>query len=362
MASKNQFTGLAMPVFTAFGWAGEETAINYALEQLESFIRSLFASLPRPLQTEFVAAGMSRTNQAAYLATDHEVESDVHILFYARPVSLEMQMAITDKKVLAKGLKLAEAQPAMAHRLITELGADWFLRLQQMQVDDESGEVTHYQDLFKDDVVKLDEETALAILSKAAYLNGEDRWITPFYLSRRFPSEQISAMGPAITQVMSEHLMLLLPTLRFFSGRKSGKRRVAKAKVKSTVKVPVAGKEEMVVVTEVQIDPEEGFRHVAKVKPLHLRRGFINMTPDHWPFFAINSRTETRPVTVYYDGVYDKDSTVWRMLPNDMARLVMSPAVHQWFEDNFVPEDNVQLTVRRLDNEEIQVSLRSADG
>ena len=35
MSATNQFNGLTMPVFTAFGWAGEETAIQFALSQLD---------------------------------------------------------------------------------------------------------------------------------------------------------------------------------------------------------------------------------------------------------------------------------------------------------------------------------------
>ena len=34
MEKSEKFTGLGMPVFMAFGWAGEETAQKYALDQL----------------------------------------------------------------------------------------------------------------------------------------------------------------------------------------------------------------------------------------------------------------------------------------------------------------------------------------
>ena len=47
MSSKTAFTGLSMPVFTAFGWAGEENAINYALDQLEQFVHLLHNNLSR---------------------------------------------------------------------------------------------------------------------------------------------------------------------------------------------------------------------------------------------------------------------------------------------------------------------------
>ncbi|HEX6386156.1 MAG TPA: hypothetical protein VF177_15910 [Anaerolineae bacterium] len=357
MPSANQFNGLMMPVFTAFGWAGEETAIKYALEQMELFINALHARLPRATQSKFPHVGVNAVNQAVYLAASPEVEGDIHIAFYARPMSLELQLAITDEKVLAKGLKEAQKQPALAHRLITELGADWTLRVQQMQVDEETGEVSHYQDLFKDSVANLDEEAAVALFDKAAYLNGEDKWVTPIYLSRRFPSEQASNMGRAIVEVMSEHVASLMPLLSFLTGRKTRKEGAARTRASAKAKAKPAAAE--VVVEESQIDPEEGFTYVSVLKPLHLRRGFVNLTPRHWPFFAVNSRTETRPVTVYYDGVYDKDSAVWRLLPNDQARLVLSPSVHHWLEDHFEPNDRIQVTAKKLDDQEIQVSLKA---
>jgi len=82
------------------------------------------------------------------------------------------------------------------------------------------------------------------------------------------------------------------------------------------------------------------------------------MTPEHWPFFSINSRTVERPVTVYYDGVYDKSSAVLRMVPHDTARLELSSAVHTWVEDNFEVDDQVQINVVKLDEKEIQISLK----
>ena len=45
MQPTEEFTGLGMPVFTAFGWAGEETAQKYAYSQLEQFIALLHANL-----------------------------------------------------------------------------------------------------------------------------------------------------------------------------------------------------------------------------------------------------------------------------------------------------------------------------
>ncbi|WP_420643019.1 hypothetical protein [Candidatus Leptofilum sp.] len=360
MSSNTAFTGLTMPVFTAFGWAGEETAINYALDQLEQFVHLLHSNLSRQAKGDLPFAGLSRANQSVYISASEAPEEDLHLAFFARPLSLEMQVSITDSKALAKALKNAEAQPVMAHRLITELGADWSLRLQQVQVDEESGEQAHYQDLFKDGITALLPEVSAEVMSKAAYLNNDEKWVTPFYLSRRIPAEQAAAMGVSISSVLSEQVDALLPLIHFLTGRRASSKRKSKPKAR-TVKPMMGGKTEGEASSlETVIKPEDGFVHVAQVKPLHLRRGFINLTSSHWPFFAINSRTETRPVTIYYDGVYDKESAVWRMLPNDMARIVLSPPVHHWYEDNFNKGDEIHVTVTRLDNDEIQVSLRAS--
>lgn len=358
MSADNQFTGLPMPVFTAFGWAGEETAIQFALEQLEMFIQQLHAALSQEARGILPYAGLNKEAQSVYLSAANEVETDIYVSFFARPMSLELQIAITDKKILAKSYKTATAQPTMAHRSVTELGPDWTLRLQQIQVDEESGEQANYQDLFKDAVTKLDPDKAKELIEKAAYLNGDDKWVVPLFLSRRFPSEQIAAMNVAVADVLSEQIDALLPLMRFLTNKsKTTKRKSTASKTrKSTKKV---SKEKSTVA--VSAPTEDGFTYVSDIKPLGLRKGFINMTTQHWPFFSINSRTETRAVTVYYDGVYDKASSVWRLQPNNMARLVLSPQVHHWFQDNFVPNDQIQLSVARLDGDEIQISLKQVE-
>jgi len=276
-------------------------------------------------------------------------------------MSLELQLAITDPAVLKKGYKIATAQPTLAHRLITELGPDWSLRIQQLEVDEDSGDRVNYQDLFKDSLTKLDPENAKELFEKTDYLNSQEKWFIPLYLSRRFESEQIAAMNVAVIQVMSEQVDAMLPLLHFLMGKKKKTKRTrkkTKAKSKRIKKTTVSGTIASDVVT---IPQEDGFVYVSEVKPLALRKGFVNMTSQHWPFFAFNSRTETRPVTVYYDGVYDKASSVWRLQPNNMARLVLSPQVHQWYEENFEANDHIQLSVAKLDDEEIQISLKHAD-
>lgn len=352
MQDIQNFTGLSMPVFTAFSWAGEEAAINFALTQLELFINQLQPALPGSIREKLPHFGLSRDSQAVYLAAQPDIESDVYFAFYARPMSLEMQLVIKGKQALDKALKIAEKNLPLCHRLITELGPEWSLRLQQMQVNEETGETAHYQDLFKDSITALDEETAVAVISKAAYLNKESQWVTPLFLSRRFPSEQVAAMGTAVIKVMSEHIESVMPVFNFLTGQTKTK---SKSKSRAKPRIKSADLADM----KLSIDPEEGFVYVAELKPLHIRRGFINLTPEHWPFFSINSRTETRPVTIYYNGIYDKGSSVWRLVPNDQARIVLSPPVRHWIEEYFEPDDRIQVVARKIGEDEIQISLKA---
>ncbi|MCZ7669573.1 MAG: hypothetical protein M5U34_21555 [Chloroflexi bacterium] len=337
-----------MPVFTAFSWAGEETAIKFALSQLEIFIGALHHTLPRTVKDKFPFYGLNEEHQAVYFAAKEDVSKDVHIIFFARPMSLEMQLVIQDKAILKKAYAQAEAQPALCHRLITELGPEWNLRLQQLQVDEDSGEATHYQDVFKDTVANLDEGTSQEAFSKMAYLNSDERWQVPFYMSKRFDSERVAAMGATLLQVMSEQVTTLMPLCDFLTGKATSKT-ASKTKKKPTktavtAAFPVGAHDDII---------ENMFTYTAQLKPLHLRRGFINMTSRHWPFFQINSRTETRPVTVYYDGIYNKECSVWRLQPGDQARLVLSPIVREWLEDNYQSGELIEITARKLNEDEI---------
>ncbi|MBK8985896.1 MAG: hypothetical protein IPM39_07410 [Chloroflexi bacterium] len=352
MQSTTQFSGLTMPVFTAFGWAGEETAIKYALAQLELFIAELHRVLPRQVQERFPHHGLNKESQLVYLSTAENASDDIAISFFARPMSLELQLTVSNEAILTKIYRQAEKEPALCHRLITEIGPEWSLRVQQTQVDADSQETAHYQDLFKDSVAALDEATSMAVMSKASYLNSDPRWLVPLYLSRRFESERVAAMGTAVTQVLSEQVARLMPVLDFLTGKTARKKPRPKTRVRAIVETAVDLEED-------QPDTAEMFTYVAELKPLHLRQGFINLTPKHWPFFQVNSRTETRPVTVYYEGIYDKECSVWRLLPDDRARLVLSPSLHEWLEENFTLQDQIHVTARKLGENEIQISLRA---
>lgn len=361
MSESNEFNGLPMPVFTAFGWAGEETAIQFALSQLELFINNLHAKLPRSVRDILPFRGLSQVDRNVYLAAEKEPEKGLHIVFNARPMSLEMQIVLANKAALTQALQQISAQPTMAHRLITELGPEWTLHMQQMQYDPENETAANYQDLFKGGLAEFTDDTATAVFEKAAYLNGEEKWVTPMTISRRFESEKIATMRQDVIGVLSEYLTNLVPLLNFLTAQ-SGKKRASSrqaARTKRTTTRTTKTAAAPVVETAVA-SAEEGFDHVSLLKPLHLSRGFVNMLPKHWPFFSINSRTETRSVTVYYDGVYDKNCAVWRMLPNDQARLVVSPPVQEWLEAQFLPDDRIHVVVRKLANDEIQVSLKPA--
>lgn len=356
MQPTTDFTGLSMPVFTAFGWAGEETAIKFALSQLEAFVSELHANLSRDTREKFPFYGLNEEHQAVYLAAKEDVFDDVYVTFFARPMSLEMQVTIQDEALLKKAYKQIEAQPTMSHRLITELGPEWTLRVQQMQVDENSGEAAHYQDVFKDSVASLNETAASELFNKASYLNSDDRWVAPLYLSKRFDSERVAAMGLTIIQVISDQVNTLMPLFDFLTG-KVKRKRVTKAKGKTVTTAvsedfPLAETDEII---------EDMFTYTSELKTLHLRRGFINLTPKHWPFFQINSRTETRPVTVYYEGIYNKECAVWRLLPLDQARIILSPAVHEWLEDNFQAGEQIEVIARKLNGNEIQISLKPAN-
>ena len=107
---------------------------------------------------------------------------------------------------------------------------------------------------------------------------------------------------------------------------------------------------------------EEQFTYMAQVKKLHLRKGFVNLTSKHWPFFAKTARTETREVTVYCGGRHDKKAVVWRLQPDNVARIVLGDESHRWLEDNFDPDSRIQVHAVRLEGDEIQIRLQAPEG
>jgi hypothetical protein len=346
------FNGLTMPVFTAFGWAGEEAALSFALAELDLFVAELHGSLRRTVQEQLPVYGLSQENKSVYLAALADVEEGVNISFIARPLSFEVQLSLSGQELLNKGLSLLEKDLSHTHKLLSALGSEWSLRVQQMEVDEESGEAAHYQDLFKDSADELSEELAVAVFSRAAYLNREAQWKTPITVSRRISSEAASAMGAQLVDVTAELVDGLMPLIQYFTGQTVKRSTKAKPKPRPKPKAaPVAVEE------EASAEPGDGFTYLAELMPLHLRRGFVNLTSEHWPYFAVNSRTTTREVTVRFDDMSDEESAVWRLLPDDQARLVLGPTVHRWLEEYFDPYDYVEIVARKVGEQEIQLTL-----
>ncbi len=359
MVQANHFSGLSMPVFSAFGWAGEETAINFALDQLQLFIDALYYSLPREMQALFPVHGIDRGSQIAYLAINEEPVKDLYIAFFVRPMNLETSLILTDKSALSKAYRKTKLQSSDFFRLIEELGPEWSLRIQQMQFDEETGETTHYKDLYKNPARALTSEDATEITERADYLNGEDQWVVPIYISQRTVSEKVAAMGGAVTNNVSQYIAALMPIASFLTGqvrkKKSKKKKSAKAKAQPVVQV-----EDTTIRQPLDSAKLGKFTYVSELKPLHIRRGFINLTPNHWPFFALTARTETRPVIVTYGDQTDEGCAIWRLVPNDQARLVLSTPVHMWLEENFDAEDHVQVAATKQDQKQIRISLTAA--
>ena len=356
METSENFTGLGMPVFMAFGWAGEETAQKYAFSQLATFARKLHQKLPQSLKDDLPYHGLSEEDQSSYLAASEDIESDVFIQFNARPASFEVQLVLINKDALSKGLKQIMKDPVNLQRLLSLLEPDWNLRVQQIHVNEETGDQGHYQDIYNDSLVPFDEKKAVEVFEKTAYLNSDEKWITPIYLSQRVTSEQAAAMKQEIVSVFAERITQLAPVVKMLRGQSA--RRAVRAAVKAKSGGNTKTKKKMENISSVPKEPSaDQFTYVTELKPLHIKRGFINMTPQHWPFFSINARTESRPVDVVTESMRDKDSSVWRLQPNNLARLVLSPRAQRWLEQNFVPGDNIMLSASKIENQGIQILL-----
>lgn len=362
MKIPNDFSGLGMPVFTAFGWASEEAAIKYAYTQLEAFISIIHSNLSKTLRDELPHFGYNVENQNVFLAASEDIDSDVHILFNARPTSLEIQLALTDKAALSKGWKYIEKDLEGFRQYITALDPTWALRIQQIHLNEDTGDMGHYQDVYKDSVQALGPEIGVEAFQKSLYLNSDDKWVTPFYLSQRTSAEQIAAMQKKVIDVVVERLTALTPIILNLKGRSA--KRVAKsaAPKKAKKKKAKVQKDGSPVQTKAQKPPtDNSFTYITELKPLHLRRGFLNMETMHWPFFARNARTESREVTVVTNTMRDDQCSVWRLQPNNMARLVLTPKAHTWLENHFAADDMIQLTATKGDNGNIEILIEDAE-
>jgi hypothetical protein len=159
---------------------------------------------------------------------------------------------------------------------------------------------------------------------------------------------------------MHDHIVSITPVFYFFSGRTV---KTAKVRPKARTISPSADPLRQAATAHAplaleDVEPDEEFTFETELKPLHIRRGFINLTPEHWPFFADSARATTRKITVLYGGKSDKESSIWRLQPHDQARLVLSSIVREWLENHFAPNDKIEIRAQKIDDE-IQLSLAS---
>lgn len=352
MPTEPSYSGLTMPVFAAFGWAGEETAINFALEQLEQFINDVYAVLSRDARNLFPYHGLDRTSQIAYIASEEDVESKPFIYLAARPISLETNLAIRSKEPLAKAYKACSINKSGLLKILESLGSEWHLHFQQMEFDPDTGTSTHYQDLLQEKIGDLNEELLAEKVDRAQYLNSEDKWIVPLSVFRRLNSEKVSSLGYGAVTSVADQISSLVPLVLFLSGKKLKSKSAPKKKKEILNHV-----EETAIRQPADSAELETFSYVSHMQPLHIRRGFINLTPKHWPYFAINARTETRPVELKYGDSKDSDCAVWRLSDNNMARLVLSSKVQDWIEEHFEEHDSIQVIAEKSKDNQIEITL-----
>lgn len=342
-----------MPVFTAFGWAGEETALEFALTQLELFAKQLRAGLSMEAKGIFLHDGIDKLDNTVYLASAATPADSLQLIFEARPMALKMTLALENRESLKKGLKSAEADAIRWHRALVDLAPDYSLRVQQMEYNPDTKEATHYSDEFKDGVAALTPEKTAELLQRMAYLNNEDKWLSPIYLSRSFPSEFVAAMASGVVDAMAAEIDRLLPIAKLLVGPvRKARKSTSKAKAKAAKKDIGA---------EIDAIASERFSYKASLKPLHLRKGFVNLTAAHWPFFAINSRTTTRPVTIYYAEGIDKEGSVWRLVQNGVARVVLGTESSNWLSANCAEGDNIEVIATKAPDNSIDIQLKLSE-
>ncbi len=354
----NQYNGLTMPVFNAFGWAGEEAALTFALSQLELFAAELHKAVAAELQAGFPFHGIHREGQYAYLAAEKEVEDGVHVTFVARPMIFQMNLSVVNRARLDKLYKTIEERLDEWYDALQKIGPEWTLRLQKMQVEEET--LAHSQDLYKESASQLSLERAQQLVAESAYLNSDPRWLVPFYLSLRLASEQVASMGRSSSRVMADYLNELAPLLEVIETAGRKKRRAA-PRPKPTPQEAEEAAPEPAAAPEKIVETRENFTYIAELRPLHIRKGFVNLTRDHWPFFARSARTEVQPVTLFYGDRMDKDSSIWRLVSNDQARIVLSDPARSWLRENFSAEDRIQVRAVKVSAREFQVTLSRAE-
>ena len=261
---------------------------------------------------------------------------------------------LNERNALNRAFTTIQKHPDAWLKALQGVGEAWEIRFQQMEYNPDTGEATHYKDVHRGPVAEMTAELSAELVDRMAYLNGEEKWLAPLSLTRSYGSEFIAAMNTGVaSELATEISENLMPMLRLMLGT-TGAKGARKTSTKTTKARKKSKTTSARAVSENQV---EEFTYVSVIKPLHLRKGFVNLTPAHWAFFAINSRTVTHPVTLSYDGNVDKDSAMWRLVPSDMVRLVLSDKASAWFSDNFSVGNEAQLTVRKTAPREIEVKL-----
>lgn len=360
MEEQKQFEGLTMPVFTAFGWAGEDAALQYAIDQLTQFGSLLHQMLPRDAQLLLPANGLDQESQSAYLATDEVITDGVHVTFRATPMNFNISAAVMNKDALAVSWKAMEADIAKLQTAVSALDPEWTIRVEEAQYDAGTKQKTHYTDAFNESVTAFNKEAAESAVSRGVYRNGDKEWIAPIYLNMSLPSERASAMGLGIIDEMAKIINRLMPILNIWAGPQKAKQaqKSAVAEEKKAAKTADGAAPTKTRKKSVKLNDE--FAYESTLKKLHIRRGFVNLTSEHWPFFGKTARAETRDVILHYNDIEDTKSAVWRLVPDDQARIMLSGAVQLWVENNFAPNSKMKIVGKKYSNAEIHLYLETA--
>lgn len=351
----DQFNGLPMPVFTAFGWAGEEAAIQFSLSKLRLFLDTLVESMSDKAKFRFPFHGVDEDARIPWLAVNRDPEVEPYIAFVAKPRAFEMRISITDPAALNRGLRAAEKNPEAWQKMISSLGMGWQLQIEQRLKEEDAVTHSHYGDLLKDSVPNINPADLKKATSRAAFLITEEKWSTPVFVSRVMTADQAAGMGRDLVKYMVVQLDKVFDIVDLFSRSGNGKSTTSKSKGKTTRKKRTGR-----LPKEPEIPQPQTFSYTTELKGLHIRKGFVNLTPGHWPFFAEGKRMETRPITISFAGKSDDTSAVWRLQPDDQARLVLGEPAHAWLAATFSPNSNITVNALRTPDDQIEVVLSPA--
>ena len=347
-----------MPVFTAFGWAGEEAAIKFALSQLKLFIDELYKLLSPEAQFRLPFHGLNEDARVAWMATNRDPEVGPYIAFIARPSAFEMRVSVTDPAALNRGLRAAEKAPQKWYDMLSVLGTGWHLQIEQRLKEEDAEKHSYYGDLFKDTVKALDTKTCQEATSRAAFLNTEEKWTIPVHVTRRMSADAAAGMGRDLIKFMAVEVEKTLSIVSLFGRNSQVEKKTKKTTARRSNGVS-RGRKPVKAVEEINVP--QTFSYVAELKSLHIRKGFVNLTPGHWPFFADGKRMETRPITVSFAGKSDDSSSVWRLQPDDQARIVLGEPAHAWLAATFGPNSKITVNALRTLDDKIEVVLSPAE-